>query len=117
MFGGRKKYRRTARPVLVGVLLGVMAIGSTMTASVQADQAVQRPISDFLSKQGTTMVFNTPVPDQIGWVNNPQPCLRCSTMQVWQQSISRTTSGFRSVRQPVAALLSAHCLMAARKSR
>jgi hypothetical protein len=36
---------------------------------VLAAAAVQRPISDFLSQQGTTMVFNAPVPDEIGWAN------------------------------------------------
>jgi len=79
MLRGRMKYRQTitaisawnTNPLLVVVLLGVIAMSSTMTVPVLASQAVQRPISDFLSMQGTTMVFNTPVPDQIGWVNNP----------------------------------------------
>jgi hypothetical protein len=55
------------------LLLGMLTIGNLGPASVQAAQgpAVQRPISDFLDAQGTTMVFNTPVPDQLGWANNP----------------------------------------------
>jgi hypothetical protein len=42
-------------------------------APVQAAQGptVQRPIEDFLDAQGTTMVFNAPVRDQLGWANNP----------------------------------------------
>jgi len=58
---------------MIGLLLGVLTDGNLRPASVQAaqDAAVQRPISDFLNAQGTTMVFNTPVPDQIGWTNNP----------------------------------------------
>jgi hypothetical protein len=64
---------RWARPVMIVLLFGVLTIGNLRPASVQAaqDPAVQRPISDFLNAQGTTMVFNTPVPDQIGWTNNP----------------------------------------------
>jgi len=36
----------------------------------QADAAVQRPISDFLSSQGSTSLFFPPFPDYIGWANN-----------------------------------------------
>jgi hypothetical protein len=56
------------------LLLGMLTIGNLGPAPVQAAQgsAVQRPISDFLDAQGTTMVFNAPVPDQIGWSNVPE---------------------------------------------
>src|SRR4051794_18405763 len=59
--------------VLLPMQLGVLTIGNMGAAPVQAaqDRTVQRPISDFLDAQGTTMVFNTPVPDQEGWANNP----------------------------------------------
>jgi hypothetical protein len=55
------------------VTLGVPTIGNLGPAPVQAaqDPSGQRPISDFLDAQGTTMVFNTPVPDQLGLANNP----------------------------------------------
>ena len=52
-------------------LVGLLMLGGVRMTKAYAIQANQRPLSDFLSKQGTTMVFNTPVPDQIGWVNNP----------------------------------------------
>jgi hypothetical protein len=32
--------------------------------------AVQRPLSDFISAQGTTSIFQVPVPDYIGWGSN-----------------------------------------------
>jgi hypothetical protein len=51
-------------------LVGLLTLGGVRMTKVYAIQAPQRPLSDFLSKQGTTMVFNTPVPDQIGWFNN-----------------------------------------------
>jgi hypothetical protein len=59
--------------VTILLLPGMLTIGNLGPAPVQAaqDPTVQRPISDFLDAQGTTMVFNTPVPDQIGWANNP----------------------------------------------
>jgi hypothetical protein len=59
--------------ILLSMQLGVLTIGNMGPSPVQAaqDGAVQRPISDFLDAQGTTMIFNTPVPDQIGWSNNP----------------------------------------------
>jgi hypothetical protein len=61
-----------ARSVTTLLLLGVLTIGNLGPAQVQAaGPAVQRPISDFLDAQGTTMVFNAPVPDQLGWANNP----------------------------------------------
>jgi hypothetical protein len=64
---------RPARSVTIVLLLGMLTIGNLGPAPVQAaqDPAVQRPISDFLDAQGTTMVFNSPVPDQVGWSNNP----------------------------------------------
>src|SRR6266481_7353767 len=64
---------RPARSVTVLLLLGALTIGNLEPAPVQAAQgpAVQRPISDFLDAQGTTMVFNTPVADQLGLANNP----------------------------------------------
>jgi len=51
----------------------MLTIGNLGPAPVQAakDPAVQRPIEDFLDAQGTTMVFNAPVFDQIGWANAP----------------------------------------------
>ena len=45
--------------------------GQTRAEKVDQTQYVQRPLSDFLSAQGTTSLFQTPVPDYIGWFNNP----------------------------------------------
>lgn len=61
---------RCVKPTLAILLLGVFAISVTKTIPVQATQAVHRPISDFLSAQGSVSVFNccTPmVPDYVGW--------------------------------------------------
>src|SRR5215471_16921066 len=52
----------------IGVLASVGTIvgGLLMTTPVRA-QGNQRPFSDFLSAQGTTMIFTPPAPDQLGW--------------------------------------------------
>jgi hypothetical protein len=46
----------------VGTIVG----GLLMTTPVRA-QGNQRPFSDFLSTQGTSMIFTPPAPDQLGW--------------------------------------------------
>jgi hypothetical protein len=46
-------------------VFGAIIFTSTIP-SVQA-QAIQRPLSDFLSAQGTTMIFTPPARDQIGF--------------------------------------------------
>jgi len=51
----------------VVLLFGLMIIGGFRPAQVHAIQAVHRPISDFVSAQGTTSFFVPPVPDYIGW--------------------------------------------------
>src|SRR5215472_11245476 len=52
----------------IGVLasFGTIVGGLLMTMPVRA-QGNQRPFSDFLSAQGTTMIFTPPAPDQLGW--------------------------------------------------
>jgi hypothetical protein len=59
---------RPAKPILIA-LLGLIAFGALQTAS-NAAQTVHRPLSDFLSAQGSVSVFNCcapMVPDYIGW--------------------------------------------------
>jgi hypothetical protein len=61
---------RLARPALIVLLLGWLAVGFMPAVSTHAAQAVQRPLSDFLDAQGTISIFNCcapPVPDYIGW--------------------------------------------------
>lgn len=53
------------------VVVVVVVFAITLMATIAQAKTTTRPISDFLDEQGTTMVFNTPVPDQIGWANNP----------------------------------------------
>ena len=65
---------RGARPALLTLLLCLIALSSVPRASVYAVQAVQRPISEFVAAQGSTMFFTPPVPDQFGWasaINKP----------------------------------------------
>jgi hypothetical protein len=63
--------RRTAATRLAAVLLA-MAIASAATP-VSAQSGNQRPLSDWLSQQGTTSVFFPPAPDLIGWANGDDP--------------------------------------------
>jgi len=70
-------------PILVGVLalLGTTSLGTVAYAGGhQTDigsptgglhAAVQRPISDFVSAQGSTNGFLPPIPDFVGWTDNP----------------------------------------------
>jgi hypothetical protein len=50
-------------------LLGAVAFSSTMITGAWA-QARQRPLSDFINAQGTTMCFTPPAPDQVGFTSN-----------------------------------------------
>jgi len=90
MFKGNQKYWRSvvavtawsAKPALVILLLGLMAISSARLTPVHAVQSVQRPISDFLSAQGTYCLdldgmpppcdlFVPPSPNMVGWTVSP----------------------------------------------
>jgi hypothetical protein len=63
MFRTRKHYWRNTFAAIVFV------IGMTVSVTpLQAMQATQRPLSDFISTQGTTNIFVPPVPDFIGWL-------------------------------------------------
>lgn len=62
MHTSRKKFWRNMLAAFV------LVAGMTMYATpLQAMQATQRPLSDFISAQGTTSIFIPPVPDFIGW--------------------------------------------------
>lgn len=55
---------------LLGVIVAAVLLSPTGTANAAPpDRTQHRPISDFLSVQGTTAVFNDPVPDQIAWTD------------------------------------------------
>jgi hypothetical protein len=56
---------RKNRTLLIGLLLGAAAFFGVAGAQ---NHAVQRPIEDFTSSQGTTIGFTPPVADQIGWL-------------------------------------------------
>src|SRR5438445_8857618 len=52
------------------VLLVTIALGMAGPA-VAAAQSGDRPLSDFLTAQGTSVTFWPPFPDYLGWANNP----------------------------------------------
>jgi hypothetical protein len=65
----RRHVRSQAVPVVVagvafGILLATIPAHATMGV-------IQRPISDFVGAQGSTNLFIPPVPDYVGWFDNP----------------------------------------------
>jgi len=58
---------RFVTPLLTLLVFGLIVSSFIKIDSAQAGQVVQRPISDFISTQGTTSMFIPPVPDYIGW--------------------------------------------------
>jgi hypothetical protein len=58
-----------------GATATVACVGSSalLVPDVARAAGNQRPISDFLSKQGTTTVFLDPVRDVVGWLSAVQP--------------------------------------------
>ena len=50
----------------MALLVGLGALCAITAVPLQA-QGNQRPLSDFINAQGTTMVFTPPAPDQLGW--------------------------------------------------
>jgi len=50
--------------------LALVAVAAFIAASPCAAQTTSRPLSDFLSTQGTTSNFFPPTPDFVGWANN-----------------------------------------------
>ena len=60
---------RTER--IIQLCVGLAAIATLAAADPLAAQTTNRPLSDFLSTQGSTSNFFPPIPDYIGWVNNP----------------------------------------------
>jgi hypothetical protein len=60
--------------VFVVVLVAVVIVAaSTPVTAGQGQSGNQRPLSDWLSQQGTTSVFFPPVPDLVGWANGDDP--------------------------------------------
>ncbi len=60
--------------VVLGIAANLVVVADSLAANIQkvADpsNAVTRPLSDFLSAQGSTSIFIPPLPDFIGWTNN-----------------------------------------------
>jgi len=86
MFRGKKNYwqnvveviARRAKPALALALIGVFAIGAISTAQASRSATSIRPISDFVSQQGTfclddgmggCFLFVPPTPNFAGWVD------------------------------------------------
>src|SRR5438552_11446756 len=60
---------------IFGLSLALLAVAAFATVNPSAAQTTNRPLSDFLSTQGTTTQYFPPVPDFIGWTNNNPPTL------------------------------------------
>jgi hypothetical protein len=67
------RLERTEAGLGAVVLAAVLAFGILLAAApAHATMGVvQRPIADFVSAQGSTNIFLPPVPDYVGWVDNP----------------------------------------------
>ena len=61
--------------VVLGALVATVLVASTGTAITQSGRGggapVHRPLSDFLNAQGSTNIFIPPIPDFVGWTDNP----------------------------------------------
>jgi hypothetical protein len=55
---------------IFGLCLALVAVAGFATVNPSTAQATDRPLSDFLSTQGTTSTFDAPIPDFWGWTNN-----------------------------------------------
>ncbi len=55
---------------IFGLSLALVAVAAFAMVSPCAAQTTNRPLSDFLSTQGTTSNFFPPTPDFVGWSNN-----------------------------------------------
>ena len=55
---------------IFGLALALVGVMAFATVNPCAAQTTDRPLSDFLSTQGSTSQFFPPVPDFIGWTNN-----------------------------------------------
>ncbi len=73
-----KTSRFLAALFLVGACswIGIMSVSTAAHAAASNSQggghaAVQRPISDFVNAQGSTNIFIPPLPDFVGWTDNP----------------------------------------------
>lgn len=59
---------RNALGALAGMAVAVLLAAVPAYATMGV---IQRPISDFVDAQGSTNLFVPPVPDYIGWIDNP----------------------------------------------
>lgn len=56
---------------IIQLCVGLAAIAIFAVAAPGAAQTTNRPLSDFLSTQGSTSTFFPPIPDYVGWIDNP----------------------------------------------
>jgi hypothetical protein len=56
---------------IFGLCLALAAVAALTIVNPSAAQTTNRPLSDFLNAQGTTSNFFPPIPDYVGWVDNP----------------------------------------------
>jgi hypothetical protein len=59
---------RTRKVNLLAAAIVALTVGTTALADGPAKQL---PLSDFLDTQGSTTIFNPPVPDYFGWTAPP----------------------------------------------
>lgn len=55
---------------IFGLCVALVAVAALAAVNPCAAQTTNRPLSDFLSTQGTSSNFNPPIPDFWGWTNN-----------------------------------------------
>jgi hypothetical protein len=55
---------------IFGLFLALVAVAALTTVNPCAAQTTNRPLSDFLTTQGSTIQYFPPVPDFVGWTNN-----------------------------------------------
>ncbi len=66
--------RSRVQVVALALFAGLVAAGAAHAialSSKSGGHTVQRPLADFLNAQGTSSLFVPPVPDYVGWSDNP----------------------------------------------
>jgi hypothetical protein len=103
------RLRRHAALWLAAQLIALaIMVAATPVAAGQGQSGNQRPLSDWLSQQGTTSVFFPPAPDLVDWSNtdaklvgpkNTADCFPVETMfiQILGHRSRESTGGTRTV--------------------
>jgi hypothetical protein len=73
----RRDLLKAAGSTLIATSVGGLALMRSphVHAAPPAVATTQRPLSDFLSMQGSTSMFTPPVPDQLGWAAAVSPTI------------------------------------------